>query len=112
MPYLSKEKTSEIRKELKIRFPEFKFSVRNRDASALYIAVMAGPIDFGSDYISVNHYNIEQYFEGNALKFLSVVKEIACSGVYEETYDGDYGSIPSYYVNISVGKWDNPYEVK
>ena len=111
MPYLPKEKTAEIRKELKATFPEFKFSIRTRDAMALDIAVMHGPIDFDEEYMDVNHYYIDRHFEGEAEKFLTAVKEIACSGVYEEVYDGDYGSIPSYYVNISVGKWDRPYKV-
>lgn len=112
MPYLSKEKKTEIRNELKLTFPEFKFSIRHRDAMEISISIMEGPIDFGEDYISVNHYYIDRHFEGEAEKFLSTVKEIACSGVTEEVYDGDYGSIPSYYVSISIGKWDRPYKVK
>ena len=30
----------------------------------------------------------------------------------EVTYDYDYGSIPNYYLNMRIGKWDKPYILK
>jgi hypothetical protein len=31
-------------------------------------------------------------------------------GKKEESFDGDYGSIPTFYVNLRIGDWDKPFK--
>lgn len=115
MPYISKESVKVIREKLKNTFPEFKFSVTCSNYSSVNVNVMAGPIDFGSEYSQVNHFWIDEHWKEKpkAKKFLLAVDKImnSCNdGSGHE--DVDYGFIPSYYRNISIGKWDKPYVKK
>lgn len=115
MPYISKEAVSNIRMKLKNEFPEFKFSVTCGNNSSVNIVVLAGPIDFGTEYTSVNHFWIAEHYEEKPVekKFLLKVDEIANSCNDGSGFmDSDYGFVPSYYRNIAIGKWDKPYVKK
>lgn len=109
MPYISKEKVKEIRNELKKTFPKVKFSVR-KDNSSVDISIMESPFDFGEN-TNVNHYYINDHFEDKKqAEFLQKVSDIATNGQKQESFDGDYGSIPNYYVSIRIGKWNKPHK--
>lgn len=111
MSYISpKEITTNIRKELKAQFPTFKFSVTRRNYNSISIAILKGDVDFGTEYSDVNHFWVKRDWEGQALKVLSKIVSICMSDNYITSEDSDYGSIPNYYVNLSIGKWDKPYE--
>jgi len=111
MSYISpKEITANIRKELKAQFPTFKFSVTRKDYNSISVAIMKGDVDFGTEYSDVNHFWVKRDWEGQALKVLSKIVSICMSDNYITSEDSDYGSIPNYYVNLSIGKWDKPYE--
>lgn len=114
MPYITTEAVKEIRNELKARFPKFKFSVVRRDGMAVDVRIMRGPIDFGKTDVNVNHYWLESHWGHNpkALKFLKEVVGIVGRNQRELVYDGDYGSVPTYYYHINIGKWDRPYELR
>lgn len=113
MPYLSKEDTKAIRTALKAKFPKVKMSIRNGDHRSLYITIQKADIEAPTNgYVQVNHYRthiIEQQ------KTRALVE-----GILEEVYsvkprniesvDGDYGNIPNYYINLSIGSWDKPFE--
>lgn len=111
MPYITTDKVKEIRNELKSQFPKFKFSVVRDNYSSVNVAVLNGPIDFGTEHQSVNQYWIKDHWKDNptAMEFLLKVNDIIGGDVREITYDFDYGSIPSYYYSINVGKWNKPY---
>lgn len=110
MPYISTEKVAQIRAEIKKALPDYKFSIRRVHGSTADISIVSGPIDFGTEYAQINHYYIKDHYEGEAARVLSVIKQIASTGVYVEVEDGDYGSVPSHYVHISIGAWDKPYK--
>ena len=113
MPYISTSEVKVIREELKREFPQFKFSVVRRNHSSVNVSVMEGPIDFG-DNKNVNPYWIERHWNENqpAMNFLLKVKSIIGINQREVVFDGDYGSVPNYYFNINIGKWDKPYKLK
>jgi len=114
MPYLSTEEVKKIRQEIKSTFPEFKFSIRTRNYSTVCVNVKSGPIDFGTDYRQVNHFHIEKHYEDQpeVRDFLLKLHEIMDRGNYIESVDGDYGNIPSFYTSLTIGSWDNPYQVR
>jgi hypothetical protein len=112
MPYISSETVKSMRTELRKRFPEFKFSVTRYHHSSVNVNVLSGPIDFGGENVQVNHFYIDEHWKGESRKFLKSVYDVIRKGVRELVYDGDYGSVPTYYTHIEIGKWDRPYEVK
>jgi hypothetical protein len=106
MPHVSVERVKEVRNALKKKFPFVKFSVVREHYSTIKIAVMESPFSWSKDHQSLNHFYLER--EENS-EFLKQVKEIANAGNKTESYDGDYGYIPSFYLDMSVGKWDRPH---
>lgn len=118
MPYLDKNLTKQVRKLLKKRYPEYKFSVRTRDHQAMDVTIYSGPMDLmkgvDREYDDVNHFWVDEHYEDFPEKrdFLNDVLSIMQVQQREESYDGDYGSIPTYYINLRIGSYDRPYEVK
>ena len=114
MPYITSEQVKEIRQEVKAKFPGFKFSIVKRHYSGVNIAVLKGPIDFGSHaQRGVNHFFINRNFKDNELArdfLLSLLNTVyGVREVEEESHDDDYGSIPNYYIGIEIGTWDKKY---
>lgn len=105
----STERVKEIRTQLKKEFPEIKFSVTKRDWNGVNISIMKSPYDLVQEnYVQINHYYIDKYYEGKTKDILLRIKEIANEGVsYRET--GDYGTQPDFYISINIGQWDRPY---
>lgn len=115
MPYLDKRLTAKVRQELRSRFPEMKFSVRTKDAMAMNVTILEGPEWLAEDGAkeTINTFHIDSFYEDEPKKrdFLETVASLMAQERYIESEDGDYGSIPSYYVHLSIGKWDKPYKV-
>lgn len=101
MPYISKEQVSKIRKELNETFPNLKFSVIRRDHMCVDIAIMSGNVD-----LSV----LQEHPE--LAEILTEIEKIANVDNGVESEDGDYGTIPNYYVNVEIGRYDKPYFIK
>lgn len=121
MPYLEKDLARKIRQEIRARFSDFKISVRRVDGHALYVTIISGPLDLlkgvnsGYGYESVNHFYVKEHYEDFPKKkdFLLNVLEVMERERDRCVYvDGDYGSIPSYYINLNIGSYDKPYEFK
>jgi len=122
MPYLSKEETSKRRKAIRKEFPDYKISVRTMDYSGIQVTVKSGPIDLlmGASendsergYEQVNHFWYDSHYEDypEKVKFLDKIMGIVNEGNGTAFVDGDYGSIPEFYVRISIGDWDSPYKI-
>jgi hypothetical protein len=110
MPYIDKIEVAEIRKELKKSLPNFKFSVVRQHYTCVNIHIVSGPLQMtNKEYEQVNHFYIADHYTGQTKKVLLKVYEIASKKQHEQQYDIDYGSIPNYYINISIGQWDKPF---
>ena len=112
-----KNKAREIRQTLKKEFPQIKFSITS-NLHAITVTIVQAPINFleGSErasrgHLQLNHHLIEDDFKNNeeAKEVLLRIKELIFDEQRELTYDGDYGSVPNYYGNIHIGKWDRPF---
>ena len=112
MPYISTERVKEIRNQLKKEFPAVKFSVTKHHHSGVNIDILSAPFPFevNRGYSSVSLYDIKRYYTGEQQKFLLRVHEIADAGNGTLVNDADYGAVPNFYVNISLGAWDKPYQ--
>ena len=116
MPYITKEQVAEKRAAIRKAFPDFKISVQGKDYVAIQISIMEGPIQLTENtegYQQVNRYYIKEHYKESpeVEKILSGIMEIADRGNGTQFVDGDYGAVPEFYVNLSIGKWDKPYKV-
>jgi len=119
MPYISKEevkaKRTKIRSEFKTK-DGWKLSVTGSHFSSINVYILEAPINMlinDVDSESVNVYYIEKHYKANekAMKVLLRIKKIISANVEEEVYDGDYGSVPTFYFNIDIGRWDKPFKI-
>jgi len=139
MAYISTEEVKAVRVALKESFKnKIKFSVRREHYSSLNVSILSGEINFfdGSldrkdkynpeapahkfdGYEQINEYYPENYGKHGAL-FQDIVNIMKTA---PGTIDGgrawydksdamiDYFDT-AFYTNVSVGKWDKPYEFK
>lgn len=106
MPYISADQVKAVRNGLKKKFPAIKFSIRKRHSSTICIVVLASPFAWSKDYQQINHFYPQNHEHTD---FLKEVIEIADNGnkiLYE---DSDYGNIPQFYLDISIGDWNRPH---
>lgn len=117
MPYISTERVKEIRTELKSQFPDFKFSVRTENYSTVAIAILEAPFNMLPEdekkYTGVNHFYIAEHYkdEPEIKEVLLKIKDIANKGNGTLVEDGDYGTVPNFYIDIKIGNYDNPFKV-
>jgi hypothetical protein len=124
MAYISALEVKEIRKELKKQFPKYKFSVR-KEAYSVEVSILSSDLDFqsnfpeGESYLQVNQYYINDMWPtrlANDLnKIYSIIKSAPSKAVGgEEWYDNSDSMIDyfdtAFYINMSVGRWNKPYE--
>lgn len=104
------EVVKEKREAVKKAFPDFKFSIR-KDNNSIYLSVLEAPIMLtNKDYEPVNHFYIQDHFKGEAKEALLKIYQILNGRNYTVVEDGDYGAVPSFYVNMKIGDWDKPFK--
>ena len=134
MAYLNALDVKAIREELKEKFPKFKFGVRKRDGMAVSVTIKSGPTDFSSifnqdaynqkrQYAQINGYHMDSFY-GEHAPFLREVQQIIKTapsrgeGFHkgEGWYDRSDAMVDlfdtAYYIDINIGSWNQPYEVK
>ena len=120
MPYITKEQVTAKRAAIKKALPEYKFSITTEHYSGIKVAIMSGPVDFGTEYKQLNQYRDyreERYnsttgeYESDPLiaDVMEPIMEILNDGMGEGFQDSDYGHVPDYYTWVHIGKWDKPY---
>ena len=114
MPYINAEQVKSIRNALKLHFPKYKFSVRKEHYSTCNITVLSGPVDFTKverhGQVNPYHYQANDYTDeqkATIALFYKAAQEAHPKHIVSE--DCDYGSIPNYYLNLSIGSWNKPY---
>ena len=119
MAYISATEVKAIRDTLKSKFPRFKWGVCKGSGSlSVDVTIKSGPTDFGMEHTQVNEYHLGNY--GEHAKFFEQV--IGIIKTAPNTVEGgrawfdnsnaqiDYFST-AYYIHLSVGSWDKPYNV-
>ncbi len=125
MPYISTEQVKSVRLALKKEFPNVKFSITREHCTNLHVCILESAIDFTAidrynrqyyKATNISHFHIEESFSENeqARTFLTKVLETILNAqpLKIVSEDSDYGSIPNYYLNLRIGKWDKPYILK
>ena len=139
MASINAEQTKAIRKALKERFPQHKFSVKiGAGNHSVSVSVVEGPAfdqeeaqwnhvedkfvesDLNKDHTQINSYWLEDHYPKNAKFFQEIVEIIKTApynaGVGDLWFDKsdirtDYFHT-SYYINLHVGAWDKPFQIK
>lgn len=115
MPYISKEEVARKRNKLKKEFPNFKFSVTCKNHSKICVIILEAPFNMLSDndtYESVNQYYIQEHYKDEQTrKTLQKIKDIINEGNGVLVEDGDYGTVPNFYIDINIGSFDKPFKV-
>ena len=137
MAYISTDDVKHIRNELKKELPQYKFSVVRDHHSSVSISLMKGPAFNDYEYFDrynntittanlsdgehhqINQFHLEDFYGKENAEILSKIDTISRTApaknggkVWYNDSDimTDYFDI-AYYVHISVGKWNKPYEV-
>jgi len=124
MAYVNAKDVAQIRKELKDRFPEYKFGVRKGSGSlSVDVTIKSGPADFvdpnGRGYIQINQYYLGNYGPNEQFlrEIVDIIKTAPSRGegfhkgdVWYDRSDAmtDYFDT-AYYFHITVGAWNKPY---
>lgn len=113
MPYISKEVVTQKRKDIKKAFPDWKFSITKRHDSTLNVCILEANVKLTEkNHESVNHYYIKEHYQGEVKECLQKIADIMLEGEKIVSEDSDYGSIPNFYVDLNIGKWDKPFVYK
>ena len=137
MAYISTDDVKHIRNELKKELPQYKFSVVRDHHSSVSISLMKGPAFNDYEYFDrynnvtktanlsdgehhqINQYHLEDFYGKENAEILSKIDTISRTApaknggkvwYNDSDIQTDYFDI-AYYVHISVGKWNKPYEV-
>jgi len=139
MAYIGTDEVKEVRIALKERFKnKLKFSVRREHYSSLNVSIISGEINFfdgsldrkdpwNSDapehkfdgHEQINNYYPENYGKHKAL-FEDIVHIMKTAPAKAEKgrawYDKSDAMVDyfdtAFYINLSIGKWNKPYEFK
>ena len=112
MAYVSQELKAKLAPTIKAVLKKYKVkgSISVRNHSSLVVTLKEGAVNFGEDHIQVNPYYINDHYAGKARGLLHELKaamegpEFFC----EDDSQTDYFH-RSHYIDINIGKWDNPY---
>jgi len=109
MPFISSESVATMRKAIKAALPEYVVSVTKGHHSSVNVYLLSGPIE----PVRVNVFWYKTHLKDNptALALVQTILDKIFAVVEPRivSEDGDYGSIPNFYYDISFGKWDKPY---
>ena len=114
MAYISKEQVKSVRDNLK-SFKGYKFSVTRSHYSSINVAILSAPYELRDDitreHEQVNQYHIDSRDNIEAIDFLNSVYDIVNAGNYNNSdVQSDYFDV-GFYVNISIGRYDKPFQV-
>lgn len=110
-----KEMLSAKAKEIKSKYRDFKFSIRT-EYNKITVNILSGPIELRETPDQLPGKSYRPHFKTNlsdeAKTILDDIYNIANEGNSIISADTDYGNWPDFYVNVHIGRWDRPYEVK
>lgn len=114
MAYISKEKTAEIRANLKQEFPEMRFGVRRDNYGCLHVSIFKSPYEFRNEQqvrmggsFPVNHYYPAQW---NHADILQRIIDICNDGNWNNSQpEVDYFNV-GWYLSLQLGNWKTHFE--
>lgn len=136
MAFITTEEVANIRRELKARFPKYKFSIRRLDYSKLIINLLKSDLNLLEDlkeqdnlneinklnnirtsiqngFLDFTYIDLKKVFMNRSLEILKQISDIAYSQNYFDKSNAniDYFDC-AYYVELSLGNYSSnkPYQ--
>lgn len=113
MPYIDTNKVAQMRKAIRQALPDYKISVTKHHHSGVDVKILSGPIVSASVnvYWYKDHLGPDKEDRPEAIAvidaILAEIHKVEAPRIVSE--DGDYGSIPNFYYDVTFGAWDKPY---
>ena len=112
MAYINAKTSALIRKALKEKYPEIKFSVRIEHHSMLRVVIMESPYFENGVHKKLNHYWLHESYQGVTLDvlegILAIIKDVG--GWYDKSDPmTDYFNT-AFYISMEVGAFDKPHK--
>lgn len=135
MAYMNQEKKAAIKANLDkaLKGTGVKFSLSVRSHMTIVCTIKSAPIDLianynktvgnrpggfrngneAVNYLDVNPYWYKEHFSGKALELVDKIVKAMYTANYYDNSDAmtDYFDT-AYYVDVNIGKWNKPFEVK
>lgn len=135
MAYMNQEKKAIIKTNLDkaLKGTGVKYSLSVRSHMTIVCTVKSAPIDLidnynktvvnrpggfrnaseATTYLDVNPYWYKEHFSGKALELVDKIVKAMYTANYYDNSDAmtDYFDT-AYYVDVNIGKWNKPFEVK
>jgi hypothetical protein len=114
MPHISSENVATMRKAIRKALPGYVISITKHHHSTVQVRIMSGPV-VGVEHVNVywykDHFGPHKEDRPDVIALIDIIKAeiFKVETPRELVYDGDYGSVPTFYWDISFGKWDKPY---
>jgi hypothetical protein len=115
MAYITNEEVAKKRAEIKKAFPKWKFSITRKNYSTLRVSILEADIQLTEKTNEpVNQYYIKDHYKDKpeVMEALQKIADIMLKGEEVAHVCSDYGSIPNFYVSLSIGEWDKPFVYK
>lgn len=104
MPYISTKEVKTIREAIKREFPSkdgWKFSISRENYSSVNLAIKKAPAGFEFGNGMINHFWIQDHYDSKEKAALMKMRDILNQFQGEGFEDGDYGHVPTYYINMA-----------
>lgn len=119
MAYIKSESVKEMRNKIKELYSAkqgWKFSITRENYSSVRCVILSAPIELRADEStkneSVNHFYIENRYNGKndkATEVLKNINDILNTDNFDESDSmTDYFHV-GHYISISIGDWDKPF---
>ena len=123
MAYMDQAKKKIIKAEIDAAIAKHgkkvKYSLTVRNHMELSMAILQCEIDLmeeyrklqnpNAEYFAVNHFFPKTWFTGKGLELIEdIIKAINCQNYDNSDSQRDYFDC-GYYISLSVGKWDKPF---
>jgi hypothetical protein len=115
MSYITNEQVAEKRKAIKAEFPTWKFSITRKHMTSISVNILEADIKLTekeNGYEQVNHFYIKENYKGDIQEALQKISDIITTDERTLYVDSDYGNIPNFYANLSIGQWNKPFVYK
>lgn len=120
MAYITQEEKKEKSPKIKAILKKHGFtgSLSIQNYSTLVLSISKGADVFADylnstekDYIEVNQYTFKRMFTGKTLALLTEIMPVLNEGNYNNSdVQSDYFDV-GFYVSVSFGKWNKPYQI-
>jgi len=124
MAWMNQEKKAKIAAELKKVVPKtWKYSLSVNNHSTIVMTIKSAPVDLIAETknlregekptnFRLNHYYLDNAYDGELLATFEAIK----AALNTDNFDNsdvmtDYFHV-GHYIEISLGKWSKPFEVK